>query len=233
MTDPQTEFDWAIYANATFAGLAVLIPIPIIDWLFEEFFRRRIPGSIAKRRGHELSPVIIRILNKYQRDGCLKSLWLLPVKLTVELIKRISRKILYFLTIKEATDKVSYYWHQAFLVDYALLANCLKNEDEEGAEIARQAIADVLETITTSPLLQLSQRVTTSTRHILRTLLQKVRSGDEDDLIEEKKSQMVKYWGDFAEYFEALAGQYDQTYQAVEARREIERQADDDQNTEK
>jgi len=220
MTDPQTEFDWAIYANATFAGLAVLIPIPIIDWLFEEFFRRRIPGAIARRRDYDLSPAVIGILNKYQSEGCLKSLLLLPVKVTIDLLKRISRKILYFLTIKEATDKVSHYWHQAFLVDYALLAHHL--HDEETTVIARRAITEVLDTITTSPLRQLSQRVTTGSRHILRTLLQKVRRGTEDDMddmIEEKKSQMVEDWGNFAEYFQALAGQYERAYQARYAKR--------------
>ena len=36
---PNTTFDWLIYADATFAGLSVLIPIPIIDWIFENIFR--------------------------------------------------------------------------------------------------------------------------------------------------------------------------------------------------
>ena len=26
-------FDWGVYANVTMAGLAVLVPIPILDWL--------------------------------------------------------------------------------------------------------------------------------------------------------------------------------------------------------
>jgi len=46
-----TEFDWIIYADATFAGLALLLPIPFVDGLIEAYFRRRMPGDIARRRG--------------------------------------------------------------------------------------------------------------------------------------------------------------------------------------
>ena len=34
------RFDWLRYADATFAGLALLIPIPLLDVAFECFFRR-------------------------------------------------------------------------------------------------------------------------------------------------------------------------------------------------
>ncbi|HMR66443.1 MAG TPA: hypothetical protein PKE64_20720, partial [Anaerolineae bacterium] len=50
-----TDFDWGVYADATMAGLAVLVPIPILDWLLEEIFRRRMPQAIARQRGQRLS----------------------------------------------------------------------------------------------------------------------------------------------------------------------------------
>lgn len=51
---PQTAFEWPIYADATFAGLAVLFPIPLLDWALEEYFRRRMPRTIARYRHHTL-----------------------------------------------------------------------------------------------------------------------------------------------------------------------------------
>lgn len=168
----HTTFDWAIYANATFAGLAVLFPIPIIDWLLEAFFRRRILSSIVNRRGHQLSPQVIRLLNNEQFGfkSCLSGCFTLPFVFTFWLIKKISRKIIYFLTIKEATDQLSYYWHQAFLLDYMLLRGHLK--DEQTALLAREAMTQVLESITISPLIQLARQIMSSPRYILATIRQ-------------------------------------------------------------
>ena len=44
----SSGFDWRIYADATCAGLSVLIPLPFVDTAFETVFRRRIPGTIAR-----------------------------------------------------------------------------------------------------------------------------------------------------------------------------------------
>jgi len=50
------NFDWRIFADATCAGLSVLIPLPLVDLVFETIFRRRMPGKIAKVRGSEVAP---------------------------------------------------------------------------------------------------------------------------------------------------------------------------------
>lgn len=46
---PATQFDWQIYADTTFAGLSLLILIPLLDVAFEWFFRRRMAHTIARR----------------------------------------------------------------------------------------------------------------------------------------------------------------------------------------
>jgi len=86
------KFDWAIYADATLAGLAILIPIPLLDLLFEWIFKRRMPQAIAKRNGRTLSPETIRQLNRssFSCLGCL--LW--PLELVWLLLKRTYRTIL-------------------------------------------------------------------------------------------------------------------------------------------
>lgn len=208
---PRTEFDWAIYAYATAAGLSVLIPIPVVDWLFEEFFRRRIPGSIAKRRERVLPAEVISELNRGSGEGgCLKSCVALPIWAVWELIKRLSRKILYVLTVKEASDKISLYWHQAFLMDYMLLQGHL--ETAESATVARQSMGKLLAGFTTSPLHNLAAQVIAGSRHIFWTL-RNFRRGNDDELMEQTQANMKQHWADYAGYFRALAALYDQTYQ--------------------
>jgi len=224
MPRPPTTFHWPVYANATFAGLSVLIPLPLVDWLFEEFFRRRILPDIISYRERQVDPAIIETLNKTDgilEQGCVKGCFNLIVLLTYGLLKRLSRKLLYFLTIKEATDRVNLYWHRAFLMDYMLRANHL--DTQTSAAIARQAMDEVIETTNTSPLLQLAQQVVTGTRHILRTLRRAWR-GKEDEVIEAKRAQMVQQWGNFEVYFKALAERYDQLYQKFKAQQEAEDQ---------
>ena len=105
MVQPVPKFDWAVYADATFAGLAILIPIPLLDVFVEWLFRRRMPQAIAKRNGRKLSRPIVFHLNN--RPGKWWGCFLWPIALTLLLLKRLFRTILYFLTIKEATDNLS------------------------------------------------------------------------------------------------------------------------------
>ncbi|MCI0397591.1 MAG: hypothetical protein L0322_22015 [Chloroflexi bacterium] len=206
------EFDWLVYADATFAGLSPLIPVPLLDLAFEWLFRRRMPGAIARRRGRKLAPAIVRELNRGKgcREGCLT--W--PIKLTLELLKRLSRKILYFLAIKEATDQLSYYWHRAFLLDYMVQRGYL--DDAALAHPAGRALEKVLDHPHISPLNQLAYQIVGRVSHIFRTL-RGARRGKEDEVIEQTRSLMARTWENFGDYFAELSAEYDETYKEVRA----------------
>ncbi len=213
---PDTTFDWAIYADATFAGLSVLIPIPGVDVLFERYFHQRLPWTITARRNQVLEPIIINQVNKSAKGkGCFLTCLTLPVLGVYFLLKSLSRKILYFLTVKAATDQVSYYWHKAFLLDYMLVAGHL--ESEASARRARHAMDQALLMTTTSPLLNLAAQVVSGPGRIFRIFraLYHARRGEEDELIEQKKEQMLEQWTDFDEYFRTLADRYHQTYDEI------------------
>ena len=203
-----TAFNWGLYSDATFAGLSTLVPVPFLDSAFEWFFSRRVPGSVAGWRGRRLAPAVLHELNHNEEDwtkGCL----MLPITLTWGLFKRLSKKVLYFLTIKEATDKLSHHWHRAFLIDYALQQGHL--DAHENAQVARQAIEHALATATTSPLEQLAQRLIPHTSHITRSL-RRARKGEEDAEMTEKRDMMAKAWAGFAEYLADVAFRYDRAY---------------------
>ncbi len=208
MTDekhlPDEKFDWAIYVDATLAGLAILIPIPLLDVLFEWLFKRRMPKAIAKRNGRNLSPTIIRQLNQsgFSCMGCL--LW--PLELIWLLLKRTYRTILYFLTIKDASDKLSYYWHRAYLLDFMMRRGDLDGEKE--AALAAQAMQQLLGSLKMSPLTQLAQQVVANVRHILRTSWRWLRRKQEDEMMVNTRSQMANAWRDLSGYFAQVAAQY-------------------------
>lgn len=210
MTDETTirddKFEWAIYVDATLAGLAILIPIPLVDVLFEWIFKRRMPQAIARRNGRTLSPDTVRQLNRsnFSCLGCL--LW--PLELVWLLLKRTYRTILYFLTVKEATDKLSYYWHRAYLLNKMLERGDL--DHQENAALAAQALHQVLESVTTSPLTQLAQEVIGNVRHILRSSWRWLRRKQEDEMMARTRSQMATAWRDLSGYFAQIGAQYEQ-----------------------
>ncbi len=206
----MAAFDWAIYADATAAGLATLIPIPGIDWIFEQIFRRRMPKTIAARRKVELESVVIREIIKTE-NGCWQSCLLMPILGILWLIKRLSKKILYFLTIKESADQVSLYWHQAFLIDQMIEQGHLT--DQESARMAREAMWQVIDDTHSSPLFRLAIEVVSNTHQILGSLI-KFRRGKENETLETVKTQMLENWDNFQTYFSALAGLYQQAYNA-------------------
>jgi hypothetical protein len=209
--EPCLEFDWRVYDNATFAGLAPLIPIPVVDWAFEEFFRRRIARGIARHRGAPLSPEVISELNR--TGGCAAACLALPVKLLWELVKGTLHTILYFLSIKAATDRLSRYWHYAFLVDCTLRQGHL--DDVRSARLARRAMTLSLSEASTSPMIGLARAVVANNRDVLRTLRRALKNED-DETIAEKRSILQHRWDEFRGHLADIAGRYTDHYAALE-----------------
>lgn len=214
MAKPTTTFEWPLYADATLAGLSALIPIIGIDWFFEDYFRRRIPAAVARRQERTLSLAVRYELNRYNSGGCLKSCLLLPLVTGFWVLKKLSKKILYFLSVKEAADQMNFYWHRAFLLDYALAAGHL--ETTESARMARQAIEQVVELNLSSPVYQLARQITANAHHILRSVFDAVR-GKETRLIRQTRTAMDSKWSEFESYLKTLAQQYETIYLDLQA----------------
>lgn len=210
---PRTKFDWAIYADATFAGLSVLIPVPLVDLFFEWLFKRRMPKTIAKKNGRLLPKQALNELNRW-RFGCWPGCLVWPIMLVFEFLKRLYRTVLYFLTVKSATDQLSLYWHRAFLLDYMVRRGDL--DDAETAVLSATALDRVLSETTTSPLLQLAQQIISSVSHVFRTIINWVRRRQEDEVVAGTRAQMERSWADFSAYFEEIAVRYVQIYDEIE-----------------
>ena len=209
MTEPRTKFDWLIYANATFAGLSILIPIPLLDVLFEHIFRRRMPGAIGKRNGRSLPKETIAELNRLP-PSCLQTCLGWPILILFTFLKRLYRTILYFLTIKDATDSLGHYWHRAFLLDHMMRAGYV--DDPATVPLAAEALRQILDEITTSPLSQLATDVVASVRHIFSSLRRVIRRGEEDEMVMQTKERMATIWSSYDSYFAEVAIRYEARY---------------------
>lgn len=202
-----TAFEWSRYADATLAGLSVLIPVPFVDDAFEGYFRRRIPGAVARSRGRALPAEVRAALDEEDaagRGGCAT----LPLRLTLGLLKRLSRKLLYFLTVKTATDRLSHYWYRAFLLDHMLAAGHL--DDPATARHAHRAMEQVLAT-TAGPLPRVARQMVASSRNVW-SALRLAREGKDSEEVREMRSQLEQRWGDVAEELGSVAARYDEAF---------------------
>jgi hypothetical protein len=208
-SERSTAFDWSRYADATLAGLSVLVPIPFLDDAFEAFFRKRIPGAVARARGRTLPNDVREVLSEGDSSG-----WgcaTIPLRLTLGLLKRLSRKVLYFLTIKSATDRLSHYWARAFLIDHMLMAGHL--EGTASARAARSAMDEVLTTMS-GPLPRVARQVITTTRNVWPAL-RRARRGEEALEMRQVRSEMEGHWDEAAGDLRSLAARYDAAYERL------------------
>ncbi|HMB53299.1 MAG TPA: hypothetical protein VKU40_08280 [Thermoanaerobaculia bacterium] len=106
------------------AGLCPLIPLPFIDDWLESVVRRRAVRDLLRRRGLEPTPGDVEILAGLERPGatgCLKKALLWPLfKLFFYLLKKLYRKILYFLAVNDGVNTASSLFHDAWLLAVAL-----------------------------------------------------------------------------------------------------------------
>ncbi len=207
-------FDWPTYADATLAGLSVLIPIPLLDMAFEGYFRRRMPQTIVRQDGQTLTPTVLQLLQARPETfsnfwrGCL--LW--PFKLLGEFIVRLSRKILYFLTIKKAVDALNYYWQRAFLLRYMSQQGYLT---QGNTTLAVTALENTLAIRGKSPLPGLAQEIIYSPVRLWRTLW-RARANQGDPLLDETSTRLSLGWHSFTGFFVSLAQHYEQEYNQLQ-----------------
>lgn len=218
-----TDFDWVVYADATFAGLSVLLPTLFVDALLEEYFRRRMPRDIARRRGRVLSKAAIREVNRMRDGGFMRGCLLWPVDLIIYLVQNIYRTLIYLFTIVDAADKLSLYWHRAFLLDYMIAHDHLDTADH--AAVSAEAMRRVLRTTKTSPVRNLAQEtIDFAARHVrglFRAVFRFLRRKEQTAEFRRERQTIATRWAEFHDYFVDLAATYEKTYALVKREREL------------
>jgi len=123
---PEGPPQKALITHSVLVGLTPLIPIPIVDDLVKSYLQRRLVIWLAQSHGRSLRPEEIEILSKDRGGGCLSGCL---AQALVYPLKKLFRKIFFFLEWKRAVDLTSHTYHFGYLIDYAL------SERWEGATV--------------------------------------------------------------------------------------------------
>ena len=111
------------------AGLANLIPLPILDDWVRDVLRQRQAMEIARRFGVALTGAEGKVLGSGHHPasaqgcllGCLRTLVVKPVEFLFKIVfRKIVRKVLFFLTVKDVIDTFSLTLHEGYLLRHAL-----------------------------------------------------------------------------------------------------------------
>jgi hypothetical protein len=123
MTDGRSDVKTAeggqrgLAAHAVLVGLTPLIPVPFVDDLAKNYFRRRLVRGLAASSGRPLSEAEAEALLKEGGRGCVAGCL---AAVLVYPLKAAFRKLFYFLEWKRAVDLASRTYHFGYLVGYAL-----------------------------------------------------------------------------------------------------------------
>lgn len=106
-----------LVTHAVLVGLTPLIPVPLLDDLVKNYFRRRMVRALAAASGRALSDEDLDALASERERGCLTGCL---YTVLVYPLKAIFRKVFYFLEIKRAVDLASRTYHFGYVISYAL-----------------------------------------------------------------------------------------------------------------
>src|SRR5215212_12164003 len=106
-----------LVTHAVLVGLTPLIPVPLLDDLVKNYFRRRMVRALAASAGRTLGEEELDALASEPERGCLAGCLFTAL---VYPVKAIFRKVFYFLEIKRAVDLASRTYHFGYVVSYAL-----------------------------------------------------------------------------------------------------------------
>jgi hypothetical protein len=145
-----------------------LLPLPIVDDMALSRVRRRVVTRLLERWRAPLAPHQVALLAGGGRRWTVSRM---AGKAFVYPVKRLFRKLLYFLAIKEAVDTFSVLFHQGFLLHAALIRGALAGPPGEAPDDARvrgvaAAVHETLGAADTGPLRQLVYGVFRNSRRL-------------------------------------------------------------------
>lgn len=180
---PTSAWFRQVTFHGVLAGLCPLIPIPFVDDKVLVWVRRRMVRDVLRDHGLEPSQEQVRILEgsieKSFLDGCLRTAFLLPLlKISTYLLRKVFRKILIVLTLKECSDRFSEALHEGYLLHRA--AAEWEGGDATGVKQVRAAIRQACDEVDPRPVHQLAKKTFRGSRKLLvqaaRRLTRVVRS---------------------------------------------------------
>lgn len=149
------------------AGTTSLIPIPFVDDWAYRFVRREMVEAVFSSGPVRITEEQLKELTEVEapasQSGCLGRtaylfIWL-PIRFAVYFVLRLFKKVLIFLVIKEATDRVSLVFHEGYLFEYAARNNHLRLDSPQWPLRLRLSVEETVGTTDTSPVQAAVKRV--------------------------------------------------------------------------
>ena len=169
MSETNEPAPWrsTLVLYSTLAGMCKLIPLPFIDDIIQGVVIRRMLNQLLAHHNCEADSVALDRLTRERTGcplGCLYSLVLYP-------IKKILKKVLFFLSFKDFVDESSKWFHRGYLVQFAAqsaLLTARELSDEHRLWPVALAIEETCAETDTTQFMELLQRVFSGSQASLR-----------------------------------------------------------------
>jgi hypothetical protein len=165
--------DRRLIEQALQVGLTALIPVPLLDDLARDALRRRLVRAVLVAEGATPTAGVVSALADEPGRGCLLGC---PLALVVYPLKKLFRKVFFFLEVKRAVDLVSTSWHFAWLLQR--LVRERRGAPPDAAEAARwrAAIVGALQEVGVRPVERAFGTVLRRSRRLLRAMADRLTS---------------------------------------------------------
>ncbi len=111
------EIDWLLIGRyALLIGLTALIPVPLLDTGVENWLRRRMVRTLAKRHDVTLDDEAIATLGNAASGGCFGCVW----SVLLWPVRKILKTVLFVFQIKTIADTASELVHRGLMLEEAI-----------------------------------------------------------------------------------------------------------------
>jgi hypothetical protein len=151
MATSGTPRQGMLVTYAVLVGLTPLVPLPLLDDIAQRYLERRLAEKLASAHGLALQPAEVSALaiappsTRGALFGCLTTLVLYP-------IKKIFRKVFFFLEIKRTVDLVTGVYAGGYVLDQVLEAGLCAPQGKKSAAEVRAAVDRAIATVGTTPI---------------------------------------------------------------------------------
>lgn len=147
--------------HSVLAGLTPIIPLPFADdWTFN-LVRKRLVAELARNHDVVLDEESIELLavgeQRWSTGGCLEKVLVGCVfRIGVYLVRKLFRKIVVFLMVKDCADAFSRCFHEGYLLRHAFATGAIPTADPQLRRV-RAAVEAVCLEVDTRPVRQLAK----------------------------------------------------------------------------
>lgn len=232
-----------IVAHSLLSGLCPLIPLPLLDDWARDLLRRKLVGRLTGSGGFPLAEDQVKVLangiSSTGPGGCLVGCLVRPLIFLSQLIfRKLMRKILFFLTLRDTVNTFSDTFHEGYLVRHAIERGALASVGS-GQPVAptrggrpvdpqvlavRQSIERSVRATDTRPVTSLvgsllggSRRSLMLTARRMARLVRRGRRADEQKLSEQLREEGEARLGDLIDELTADLARQDSYLRHLEA----------------